>query len=55
MKIRTLVLALAAAGVAAVEIAQQANRTPAASVMTAAGGSELQAVEATIRKNLTER
>ena len=55
MKIRTLVLALAAAGVAAVVIAQQANRTPAASVMTATGGSELQAVEATIRKNLPAR
>lgn len=55
MKIRTLVLALAAAGVTAAVIAQQANRAPAAGTNAAAAGASLKTVEATIRKNLPAR
>ncbi len=53
MKIRTLALALAAAGVAAAVIAQQVNRAPAANA--AASAPALKTVEATIRKNLPAR
>lgn len=55
MKIRTLVLALAAAGVTAAVIAQQANRAPVASANAAANSPALKTVEATIRKNLPAR
>ena len=40
MKIRTLALALAAAGVAAAVIAQQVNRAPAANAAASAGHDE---------------
>ena len=53
MKIRTLALALAAAGVAAAVIAQQVNRAPATNA--AASAPALKTVEATIRKNLPAR
>ena len=52
MKLRTLVLALGAVGVAAAVIAQQVNRAPAAS---AAATPTLKAAEANIRKNLPTR
>ncbi len=54
MKIRTLVLALAAAGLTAAVIAQQVNRSPSANA-AAASAPALKAVEANIRKNLPAR
>ena len=52
MKIRTVVLALAAVGVTAAVIAQQVNRAPAAAAVATPAP---QAAEASIRKNLPMR